>query len=619
MDATVQSLALWAPDLKDSERARRAIATQKMISALPSEQDRREYDLFNIRLYSRNNDLLLYDLFNENFVDAGRAAVPATENSKNNRAKAALDTLASQVASTDVRARFEGVDLDYRGRRRLRELQNFADGLADDLQLAKHKRRAFMDAAVFESGVGIVHLYRDGDRVAAQRRLATEVSIDPSDGFVDGVPRTLYTCRPVPRANVRTDFGGDTKKDEAIDRARSVSANGTPLDQILVYETWTLPTSPDAEDGYHIVAVDTDGGDLVVDPYKKPFHELVFFSIEDRFTGAWGQSLMGLARDLQIRINANDFRIERSTKIFHAQHLYVDRASNIKKSSLSNELGTVWEGTGPNAPQQIKFQCAPAELYSQQERDGQRIFEDLGVNLQSSQGSTEAGLDASGEARREAKKSLDGRNSLRQQRYEEFHLALLRVAISIVRDIVATPPEDDKKKSKKTKPKKTSYVVQSRGKRGYSRIDFAEIAVDEANYRVLVKPASVVPTDPEGLKAHGQEMVDLGIWQPDQLAEAWQDLDLDGRTNSTVSKRRNLEKKFDRALYDDAPISPPDEFTDLKLAMQVGLDALSLGEEDGVPEKNLERVRRYLRQVMRLAPPPAAPAAPAPAPGASPG
>jgi hypothetical protein len=300
-------------------------------------------------------------------------------------------------------------------------------------------------------------------------------------------------------------------------------------------------------------------------------------------------------------------------------HLYIDRSSNLKKSTISNEIGTGWEGTGPNPPQQIVFKSAPPELYQQIERDGQRIFEDLGVNLQASQGASETGLESSGEARREARKTLDERNSMRQQRYEEFHLQLVRVALSIVRDIVENPIEEAedevaKKRKSKTKPK-GSYSVQAKSAGGYAKIDFAEIAVDEENYRVLVKPASIVPIDPEGLKAHGQDMVDLGVWTPDQLAEAWQDLDIDGRTNSTVSRRRSLQKKFDATLYDGKPLTPPDEFTDKALAMRVGLDALALGEEDGVPDVHLEMLRRYLRQLNRLpAPQTAAPAAPGPAP-----
>lgn len=624
-DATVQSLALWEEGLDKPERARRMVATWKLISELQTEKDRRSYDLFNLRLYGKNNDLTLYDHFAAQFVDTGKVNIPAIENSKNNRAKAAIDTLASQVASTDVRARTEVIDGDYKVKRRGRKLQDFADGLAGELKFSQIKRRAWMDASVFESGVGVVQLYRSGNRCAVQRVLPTELAIDPSDGFVDGVPRTIYRCRPMPRANVHADFGSKLRKD-AIDAAKPVvGASATPIDQILVYESWTLPTEPDAKDGYHIVAVDLAGeGDLVVDEYTKPHHELVFLAIENRFTGAWGNSPMTQVRDLQIRINANDYRVERNTKIFSAQHLYVDRASDLKKSTLSNEIGTAWEGTGPNPPQQIKFQCAPKELYDQIERDGQRIFEDLGVNLQSSQGATEAGLDASGAARREAKKSLDDRNSLRQQRYEDFHLELLRVALSIVRDIANDDADEDEvsKARAKKNAKKMGYPVKARSSRYLTKLDFNDVAIDEENYELTIKAASIVPTTPEGLIAFGQDMLDIGLWTADVFAEYWQDLDIDGRMNAIVAKRRNLEKKFDLALYEGKTLPAPDEFTNYKLAMEVGLQFLDQGEEDGVPDKALEKLRRYLRQVKRLdaavnakaAPP----AAQAPAPGAEP-
>lgn len=613
-DAAVTSLALWEEGIDDAERARRMVATWKLISELQTEKDRRSYDLFNLRLYGKNNDLTLYDHFAAQFVDTGKVNVPAIENSKNNRAKAAIDTLASQVASTDVRARAEVVDGDYKVRRRARKLQVFADGLADELQFPRIKRRAWMDASVFDSAVGCVQMYRSGNRVAQQRVLPTELAIDPSDGFVDGVPRTIYRCRPVPRANVHADFGDTARARTAIDAAKPIQgASATPIDQILVYESWTLPTGPDEKDGYHVVSVDTLDGWLVVDAYTKPHHELVFLKVEDRFTGAWGNSPMTQVRDLQIRINANDYRVERNTKIFSAQHLYVDRSTNLAKSTLSNEIGTAWEGTGPNPPQQIKFQCAPKELYDQIERDGQRIFEDLGINLQSSQGATEAGLDASGAARREAKKSLDGRNSIRQQRYEDFHLDLLRVALSIARDIANEPEDEVAKARAKKASKQRGYTVKGRDNRRLTVIDFNDIAIDEADYKLTVKPASIVPTTPEGLIAFGQDMMDTGLWTADVFAEYWQDLDADGRTNAIVAKRRNLENKFDKALYDGATLKPPDEFTNYKLAMEIGLQFLDQGEEDGVLDKSLEKLRRYLRQVKRLDAAVSAQAAPAPA------
>lgn len=612
-------LALWAEDLEDAERARRMIATYKHISKLDTEMDRRQYDLFNLRLYSRNNDQLLYDATTEDFVETGRFLIQPTENSKNNRAKAAIDTLASQVASTDTRARCEVIDGDYKVQRRAVAFQDFTDGLAEDLKLQRLKRRAWFDSAIFESGVGCIQLYRKGDRAAARRVLATELAIDPRDGRVDGVPRTIYWARPMQRAQIHSEFGTKANKD-IIDGKDPMPSDGTPIDELMVFESWTLPSGPKANDGWHIVALDTEAGELVVKPYKKAFHEIVMYAIEPRSTGVWGNSLMSQARDLQIRINANDYRIEKSTRIFHAQHMYAQKGT-LEKSKLTNELGTLWEGTSPTAPEQIKFQCAATELYEQRKQDGDRIFEDLGVNLQSSQGSSDTGLDSSGEARREAKKSLDGRNSIRQQGFEEYGIDLIRVAVSVVRDIVNDLEERAKVKPKKGEERtKASYTVEAKGEDGLTRLDFNDVVIDEENYKLTVKPASPVPTDPAGLKAHGQEMMDLGLWTADVLAEYWQDLDNSGRTNATVAKRRNLKKKFDLCVYEGKALAMPDEFTDFAVAMQVGLEMLNLGEKANAPAKNLERLRRYLRQVKRLdsdtkaASAPAAPAVPNGAP-----
>jgi hypothetical protein len=97
-----------------------------------------------------------------------------------------------------------------------------------------------------------------------------------------------------------------------------------------------------------------------------------------------------------------------------------------------------------------------------------------------------------------------------------------------------------------------------------------------------------------------------------------QDLDADGRVNRQMAQERQLEKVFEQLLYDDAAAAMPDEFTNLALALEIGTEYLSQGQEDEVSEKHLERVRRYLKRCKALGakaqaavtPPPAAAAAP---------
>jgi len=109
--------------------------------------------------------------------------------------------------------------------------------------------------------------------------------------------------------------------------------------------------------------------------------------------------------------------------------------------------------------------------------------------------------------------------------------------------------------------------------------------------------------------------VELKAWTPERLAGEMQDLDADSRTNRMLAQERNLEKIFDRMLHDKAYAAVPDEFTDVKLALELGPEYLAQGEDDEVPEKHLERVRRYLKRCKALVPPPSAAAPP---PGAAP-
>lgn len=585
-----ESLALWDEGLDDAERARRMVTSAKLIAGTQQEDYRRNRDIDHVRLYESDPSVTMYDFAGRFFSDGGAMPLSAPDDSINNKAKSAIDTLLAQVASTDQRARCLSRDGNYRQRRRARELQTFVDGLAYDLKLHAHRKRGAKDAAILQSGVGVLQFFNDNGRCAVQRILATELAVNPSDGLVDGQARTIYRNRPMARASVIKKFcGGDQKLIDLVNsqQLKGIVTSGAPSDDVRVYESWTLSTEEGADDGWHIVALDVEGGVMVCKPYKKTFHELVFFCWEERFTTVWGMSLMGQVRKLQRRINARSYRIDKAERLLAAGHIYVPREMNFDRAQITNEIGSVWTGNGPEPPKLVQYQAATKEMYDNNERDGQRIFENLGINQGAAQGASDRGLDASGAAMREETKKSDKRNADRQQRWEQNFIDCMRVALSVVRDIVTGQGEGKKK---------SGYKVAAPGKHGLTVKDWLEVAVDEKALVLEIKPASPIPTDPAGLVAFGKDMVAMQAWTPQQMAGYLQDLDSDSRVNRQLAPERRLEKMFEDLLYEPRAAAIPTEFTNLKLALELGVDYLAQGEEDGVPEKHLERVRRYLKR-----------------------
>ena len=604
------SFAFWGDGLEPQERARRMVKAQQIIADLPSETYRRDMDIRNIRLYENNPIITLFSFAGKYYAETSTVAVPPPEQSVNNKAKAMIDTMASQVYSTDQRARCRTVDGNWRQRRRARYLQNFADGLAFELKLHKLRKRAGMDGAILESGVGILQFFLEDGRVAAERCLATEFSVDLQDGLVDGMPQTIYRLRPMARDRMRRMVDDETGEEKArklaaIEAAESVTVVGAPGDYLLVWEGVHLPSGAKAKDGWHVIALQKDDGDMLVEQWTKPFFPWVFFCPEEKFCGVWGNSLMTQARPLQIRINMNEYRVQRALKLFHAGHLYIDRAAAMRKSNLTNEIGTVWEGDGPTPPQQVLFNAVTAEMYQNIKNDGDLIFANAGINVGASVGASQLGANAPAAAMREETSKSDQRNSPRQQRWEQFHLDCMRVGLSLVRDVVTKGGKADRA---------GSYKVAAPGKRGLTVADWQQIQLDEDDYVLEIKPASPVPTDPDALVAFGERMVELQAWTPDQLAGYMQDLDADARVNRRASQERILEEKFENMLYEDRFAAVPDEFTNVKMALEMGSEYLAQGEEDKVPDKHLERVRRFLKKCQAMTPPPAPPGPP---PGAA--
>lgn len=608
----VHSFAFWAPGIEPKERARRAVKAQQMVCVLPTETYRRDMDIRNVRIYENNPAVTMFSFAGKYYEDTATMAMPAPEQSVNNKAKAAICTFASQVFSTDQRARCLTVDGSTKQQLRAIAFQEFCDGLAHDLKLHKLRVRAGFDACILESGVGCIQFSRNNGRVTAERCIATEFGINVQDGLVDGMPQTLYRHRAVARDWVKATLGGDPRLDAAIDAVEPVNVSGAPGDFIHVWEQWHLPTTPTSEDGWHVIAIEHEDGDLLVEKYDKPFYPVVFFMPEGRFTGAWGNSLMTQARPIQIRININEYRRERAYKLFHAGHLYIDRAAQMKKSDLTNEIGSVWEGNGPQAPQQVMFNAVTAQFDQHIVDDGNLIFANLGINVGSSVGASQLGANAPAAAMREETAKADQRQSLAQQNWEQFHLDCMRVAIDMVRDIVLKNDKGEKRKEP------GGYKVSSPGKRGLTVRDWRDVKMDEDDYILQIKAASPIPTDPDGLVALGERMVEIGAWQPDELAGYMQDLDADARVKRGDAQKRSLSRMFESMLTEKRFAAVPDEFTDAKQAMKLGLDYLAQGEDEGVDEKYLERIRRYLKKLKKNAAPPPPPpgAAPPIAPGA---
>lgn len=198
----VHSYCFWAKGIDDKERARRAVRAQQMICVLPTETYRRDMDIRNVRIYENNPAVTMFSFAGKYYEDTATMAMPAPEQSVNNKAKAMIDTLGAQIFSTDQRARCFTVDGSIEQELRSIAFQEFADGLAWQLKLHKLRVRAGFDACILESGAGASSsssrtdgsrgaVYRDRvrdqhPRRAHQRRAAISLS-PPGDGAREGV------------------------------------------------------------------------------------------------------------------------------------------------------------------------------------------------------------------------------------------------------------------------------------------------------------------------------------------------------------------------------------------------------------------------------------------------
>jgi hypothetical protein len=584
------------------------VSTARSIETSPSEQLRNDLNLLYGSLFEGRELQNLYQ-YGGQATSAGTTMVGGDITW--NVIRSVVLTVASQVSRSRPRARILSTGGDYQQKTKAKKLTTFVDGLFNEARVYEKTQEAFVAAGAFD--IAGVEVHREHDRVAGSLVRAGEIMVGANDG-IDGKQRTLYRRKYIDRGVLLAAFGkgkANVAKAEAISAAMAADPTGDGNTNLIeVYEAWHLRSSPEADDGWHVISLPRSAaGDatLLVEEYKRDYHPIILFRWDPALSGPYGRSAAEVLLPIQVAINTQLDKIARCQHLAAVPRTWVHVNSKVSKASITNAPAGTYYYSGTAGPPTTQTATAlNPESYEQLERHYEKAFALYGVNTSVAAGQKEAGT-TSAVAIREALDVQTARFAVLSQRWEQLHMDIARAAIDTAKEIY----QDNK-----------AYQVSAPGTALLETIDWADVDMEEDAWIIQPYPASLLPSTPQGRIDRVKDLVASTIWTPARAEAALDDLDPDSHEKLARSPAKNIERICDAMLV-DGKYEGPEPYYDLKACLKTAVEYVNLGQLDLASakgnakaklDKNIDLLYRFMDDVAALQ----AAIAPAPPPGPPP-
>lgn len=503
-----------------------------------------------------------------------------------------VDGFTAKIAKARPRVLHVPVGGDYVTQRKAEERTQFVDGCWYDTKFRGDARLVALEATV--SGTGLLKAYPEDGRIAHEVVPPEEVWVDHLDARY-GSPRSLYQRRYVDRAILSalypSKMGQIADASDGRDHDDRFPGYASQSDQVLVTEAWHLPSSKQAKDGRHVLAIDTCT--LIDEPWtwdRFPFAVLRFAPARGGF---WASGIVDDLFGIQNAIN--DLMEQVLVGLREAKaRILIERGSKVSPSDFTDDLGAdIIEYTG-RPPVVVVPQAVPAEVYEMVWQLVSRAFQQAGLSEMSAQARIPAGMhNASGVALRTMSDIESARHVLAGYAWEDWHLDVADLDLRVAAELA------------QKKEFSVLYVGRKYGRHTAKRIMFWEPSEGE-EYVLRAYPTSLLPETPAGKLAMVGELEERGYLSPDESMDLLDLPDLDRSLDRRTAGLRTIFYFLDMMLVDGV-YTPPEPYLPLPLALAIGRDTYLQAVQDGIPEERLQLLRDWMDDCARLLEPPEPP------------
>ena len=515
-----------------------------------------------------------------------------------NVVKSCVDAATAKIAKNKPRVKFVTNGGDQKLQKKAKQLTQYMDGIFDQTSIYKHGVSAFRDACIF--GTGCLKIFTDPvtNKIKVDRVLVpVEIIVDSADSRY-GTPRQIHQRKVVSKEVLKTNYPKIVDKLEQVEVLPNV-LSVTP-DQVVVIESWHLPSSPESSDGKHCICV--NNVTLFEEEYKKDYFPFVFFKWSPRVQGFFGYGLTEELSFIQLAINKTHKMIQAAQEINCVPRWFVEAGSLTAKHAFY-DAGIVEYKVGAALPVGNNSPAMSADIYAYLETLFNKAYQISGISQLSAASAKPPGVN-SGVALREYQDINTERFAIQGEQYENLFVEAAKIIVDLSRDLYKTKVN-------------VSVKTKSNNRKFIESIDWKTCNLEDDQFNMECFPVSKLPTTPEGRLAFITELAQAGYIQQSQVIELMDMPDIDNYFSLTNSSFDATLKDID-AMIEDGEAQTPDPHMDLNMAKTVTQAYYLKSKVDGVEEDRLDLLRNYIslcvtalnppqpEQTESAAPPPAA-------------
>lgn len=497
-----------------------------------------------------------------------------------------LDTLVSRVGKNRPKATIvtRGADFDVYLKGRQLDRYLWAEFLRQDVH--KKGESVFLDSMIYGTGVLKVDIDAYDNELFCERVCPDEIVVDQRECVSCTEPQQLHHRRLVSRLWLLETYGDSDDSGQITLAIKNAQARGFSYtsyrnpaeDQIVVIESWKLPTRKGSSDGRHTICI--ENATLLDEAYTRDCFPFVFLRWnEPKQGGFYGRSLVEDLTGYQIRLNELHEVIRLGQDLMCIPRVWVDQGSAVMGSKFDTTIGRVMSYRG-TLPEALTWQAFSAEIYNERDRIKASAFEFAGVSQFSAQNKlpSQARLDSS-EALREYNAIEDERFNHQAQAFEAFYIDLAKHLLELSKELYAGRSVD----------RENSY----RSRFLVKQIKWSEVDLEADAYVMQVSASSIINMSPAARKDKLNEWAAAGVITQEQY-KAWSgEPDLERLADLMSASNDYIEYEIDRML--DGELRTPDPFANIAEGLRTVTDTyLHLRSAVETPEHILQGFRDWM-------------------------
>ncbi len=492
-----------------------------------------------------------------------------------------IDTVAANVADTDVRTRIKTDGADWSHQRTAKRLELYADGLGTLLEVGEKCRSGFKLGGALK-GTGLNKVWIDQfEQIQVTPCRVDNIVVDELE-CPDGRPKQLHYRDFFDREDLAAQFPDFEDK---IERAQTMSSTGNwrlwagyrPLQghEIVVLESWRLPIGPRGHKNYvpgrHTLVI--DGCDFLDEEYHKPHYPFAVMRWNKPAWGFYGISLAERIMPHQNLLNRRNFQINKSLNLKANPTTYVHQGDQNLAVKTTNELGTI-AVYKVAIPTTVDYQAVGKETYDSRLQIKADAASETGVNQAMSGGAVPSGIE-SGVGVREVRSTRTQRFSIQERAFERFWLDTLWLVLDCCRDLGGTKAPEILKVSK--------Y--------GNKRIKWSDVDLDDLKIEMMA--ASTMGDTEAGRQQRVTELAQAGLVTSEEARELYDHPDIGAVMSMYNAAYEDIQATVE-AILDGATDLMPEPYQNLKLGVYMLQNTYLRAKDNGAPEEVLEALAAWI-------------------------